>query len=121
MRLNREKSEALEVFLKERGYTRYVQHFKSEDFLYWKSFERIERGQGGYSAGIAFYDFSKFPQFTDEDSISISFEFMLGNNQEIDRMDLTISDDRITVEEFEDFCKKFYDFYNENKKIKTIE
>jgi hypothetical protein len=37
---------------------------------------------------------------------------MLGVNPDIDRLDISISDDRISVEEFEKFCSKFYDFYN---------
>lgn len=111
MKFNKEKSEEFEQLLKDRGYTKYVQNYKSEDYLYWRSFERIERGKGGYSVGFAFFDFSKYPQFKDTNPISISYEFMLGVNPEIDRLDLTVSDDRITVEGFEEFCKKFYEFY----------
>lgn len=114
MKFIKEQSEEFEQFLKERGYNKYVQHFKSEDYLYWKSFERIERGKGGYSVGFAFYDFSKYPQFDGTHPISISMEFMLGTENGIDRMDLTVSDDCVTVEEFEEFCKKFYDFYKRN-------
>ena len=118
MKFNKEKAEEFESFLKERGYDKYVQHFKSEDYLYWKSFERIERGKGGYSVGFAFYDFAKYPQFKEENTMSISFEFMLGVNPNIDRMDLTISDNKITVEEFEEFCRKFYEFYQTNNNLK---
>ena len=110
MRFNTEQCVAFEKILKERGYTKYVQHFKNEDYLYWKSFERIERGKGGYSVGFAFYDFSKYPQCPYETTIAISFEYMLGVNPNIDRMDLTISDDRMTIEKFESLCKNFYDF-----------
>ena len=118
MRFTKEQSEAFEEMLKERGYTKYVQHFKKEDYLYWKSFERKERGKGGYSVGFAFYDFSKYPQCPQDEPISVSFEFMLGNNPDIDRMDLTITDDRMDVEKFEDFCKNFYEFYKNNQKNK---
>jgi hypothetical protein len=115
MKFTKEQSQEFEIFLQERGYTKYIQSYKSEDYLYWKSFERIERGKGGYSVGFAFYDFSKYPQFEGKEKISISLEFMIGVNPYIDRLDLTISDDRLSVEQFEDFCKKFYEFYNLNK------
>lgn len=115
MKFNKQECEQFETCLKEKGYTKYVQHFKNEDYLYWKSFERIERGKGGYSVGVSFYDFSKYPQFKEQKPISIQFQFMLGLNDDVDRMDLTISDDRFSVTDFENFCKKFYDFYKQNK------
>jgi len=114
MKFNKEQAEEFEDFLKQRGYIKYVQNFKNEDYLYWKSFERIERGKGGYSVGFAFYDFSKYSQFREHNPISISLEFMIGVNPDIDRLDITISDDRFSVERFESFCKKFYDFYKTN-------
>lgn len=115
MRFDKEKSAEFKDYLKSLGYVKYVQNFKREDYLYWKSFERTERGIGGYSVGFAFYDFSKYPQCKDEFPISISYEFMLGNNSDVDRLDLTISDNRISAEQFEKFCKNFYEFYNTNK------
>jgi len=115
MKFTKEESEEFELLLKERGYTKYIQRYKNEDYLYWKGFERIERGKGGYSVGFAFYDYSKYPQFEEKEKVSISLEFMLGVNPDIDRLDLTVSDDRFSVERFEDFCKKFYEFYNLNK------
>jgi hypothetical protein len=107
MKYTKEKSQEFESYLKEKGYFKYVQNYKNEDYLYWKSFDK-----GGYSVGFAFYDFSKYPQFKEKYPISISLEFMLGVNPDIDRLDISISDDRISVEEFEKFCSKFYDFYN---------
>ena len=117
MKFTKQESEVFEIVLKEMGYVKYVQNFKNEDYLYWKSFDRIERGKGGYSVGFAFYDFSKYPQFTEEKCISISHEFMLGTNHKVDRLDLTVSDNNVTVEGFEDFCRKFYEFYKLNNLI----
>lgn len=34
---------------------------------------------------------------------------MLGNNSVIDRVDLSVSDDRMTVEQFEELSSKFYE------------
>jgi hypothetical protein len=106
MKYTKEKSKEFESYLKEKGYFKYVQNYKNEDYLYWKSFDKRD-----YSVGFAFYDFSKYPQFKEKYPISISLEFMLGVNADIDRLEISISDDRISVEEFEKFCSKFYDFY----------
>ena len=114
MILNKENSEKFEEFLKERGYKKYVQNYKNEDYLYWKSFKRTEEKKDGYSVGFSFYDFSKYPQYKEENPIHVSYEFRLGKNELVDRIDLTVKDDRITVEGFEDFCEKFYQFYKSN-------
>lgn len=111
MKFNKETVGAFEQSLLERGYRKYVQHFKNEDYLYWKGFEKDENRDKGYSVGFAFYDYSKYPQFPDSECISVSLEFMLGNHNGVDRLDTTITDDRITVEEFEDFCAGIYKFY----------
>ena len=112
MKFNKTECTNFEDSLKERGYTKYIQHYNNEDYMYWKSFDRIKRGDGGYSVGFAFYDFSKYPQFKDEKAISIQFHFMLGVNENIDRLDFTVSDDRISVDSFEEMCKNFFEFYN---------
>ncbi len=115
MRLAKENLEQFESLLKERGYIKYIQHYNNEDYLYWKSFERTKLGEGGYSVGFAFYDFSKYPQCKDKNPIGVDLKFMLGGGQGIGRLDLSISDDKISVDVFEYFCKKFYEFYKENK------
>jgi len=115
MRFTPKQFEKFEVFILNLGYRKYVQNVKNEDFAYWKPFERDENKKNGYSVGLFFYDWSKYPQFTKKENISCSLEFMLRNNDLVDRLDLTISDDRITIEQFEIFCKKFYDFYQINK------
>lgn len=113
MSLTLKQSEELEYLLKDRGYTKYIQNYKNNDWTYWKSFERIETGIGGYSVGICFYDFGKYPQHTGN-PILISFEYMLGTEQKIGRMDLSISDDNLTINEFEKFCKELYEFYKKS-------
>ena len=114
MKFTPKQFEKFEIYLVNLGYRKYNQNLRMEDFAYWKSFESDEDRKNGYSVGLLVYDLSKYPQFSQKDSISISLEFMLGNNDKIDRLDLTISDDRVSVEQFEDFCKKFFEFYKIN-------
>lgn len=115
MRFTKEEAENFEKILIKRGYRKFIQHYKHEDYLYWKSFERKVDEEGekteGYSVGFAFYDWSKYPQHTDRKCISVALEFVLGQELGVDRLDISVSDDKMTMEEFEDFSKKFYDFY----------
>ena len=114
MRFTKKQFEQFEIELVNLGYRKYKQDVKNEDFAYWKSFERDENRQNGYSVGLFFYDLSKYHQFTQKENISCSLEFMLGNNEKVDRLDITISDDKITLKQFEAFCKKFFEFYKIN-------
>lgn len=115
MRFTKEQGEEFEQKLIERGYRRYVQHYRSEDYMYWKGFEKTEDREEGYSVGFAFYDWSKYPQYTDPDTIAISLHFLLGNDQGLDRLDIDITDNNITLEGFEQFCSEFYKFFKTTK------
>jgi hypothetical protein len=97
--------ESVERALVELGYRRYVQHFKSEDFIYWKTFYDGEKK--AYMVGLAFYDFRKYAdRSTHADRISVQFECML---IDIDsRIDLTVSKD-IPLAKFESMAKSFYE------------
>jgi len=101
------------------GYKKYKENYQSGDYIYWKSFDRQinEDGEklGGYMVGFNVYDFSKFTQFTDVCNISVSPVFLLGRELGVDRLDIQITDELISVEQFEQFSKKFYDFYLLNK------
>jgi len=114
MKFTPKQFEKFETEILKLGYRKYKQTFKESDFQFWKSFERGENNQNGYSIGLAFYDWGKYPQFTQKENISCSLEFMLGNNEIVDRLDLSVSDDKITIGQFEDFCKNFYAFYKSN-------
>lgn len=122
MRLTKEEGEHLETKLLGLGYRRYSQSYRSEDYMYWKGFDKDEEREKGYSIGFAFYDWSKYPQYTDIKNISVSLHFLLGNDQGLSRLDIDITDDDMTVEEMEEFGKKFYEFYlttETSKKIKN--
>jgi hypothetical protein len=95
----------VENALIELGYRRYVQHYKSEDFMYWKTFYDGE--DKAYMVGLAFYDFRQYVDSNPHaDRISVQFECML---IDIDsRIDLTVSKD-ISLAEFESMAKSFYE------------
>lgn len=89
-----------EAYLKEKGYNRYVQRYKSEDFAYWKSISIDD--EKAYQIGLLFYDYRKFT--SDERRIGIQYEcHILGDY----RIDLVVSKD-ITLEIFEEMSEKFY-------------
>ena len=69
----------------------------------------------GYTCGFSFYDFSIYEKFKEKECVGVSLEFLLGNNLGVDRLDITVSDDKLTVEQFEEFCKNFYDFFKTTK------
>jgi hypothetical protein len=113
MKLTKEEAKTFYVTLETMGYRRFSgSPFKKDDFSYCKSFDvtkdKHEENVIGYQIGLYVFDHSKFPQYTEKECIGIQFEFMLGNDKWVDRLDLSISDDNITVEKFEAFCDKFY-------------
>lgn len=114
MKFTQEGAKEFEKELLAKGYKKYIQHYKSEDFMYWKNFERKYDEDGdkteGYSVGFAFYDFSKYPQFKEPENVSVSLEFMLGTNLGVDRLDVTVTEDNLTVEKFEKFSAELYKF-----------
>lgn len=117
MRLTKEQGEEFEKKLIAKGYRKYIQHYKREDYLYWKSFEKNEDKESGYSVGFAFYDYSKYPQHTDPINLGISLVMILGNNEKVGRLDIEITDDSVTDEQFEGFCNEFYQFFINQKSI----
>jgi hypothetical protein len=113
MKFNAEQLAKFELELVEKGYKRYNPKYRNEDYSYWKSFgitydeDNDEIIQ--YQIGLLVYDFSKYnnlPEF--QQPFSISYEFILGRNDKIDRVDLSISDTKLTVEEFEQVSLNFY-------------
>jgi hypothetical protein len=113
--MTKEEAEKFELELLNRDYKKYVQHYKNEDFMYWKGYGRQydenNNKYGGYSVGFAFYDYSKYPQFREKECISVSREFLLGTDMGFDRLDITITDNKMSIEEFEEFSAQFYEFF----------
>lgn len=86
------------------GYTKYFQHYKREDFSFWKSIK--ENDKKIFQIGILFYDFRKhIPHDPMANRIGVQFECLLvGDN----RIDLSVSKD-ISINEFETICYSFYE------------
>lgn len=96
--------EEVDKILKERGYKKYKQNFKNEDYAYWKSFSI--NGNKAYQVGLLFYDFRKYQSnFALPQTISIQFECMF---IDVDaRIDLSVSKN-MTLDEFEIMSNTFY-------------
>lgn len=112
MQLNATESLVFEKKLMELGYKKYFQSFNKSDFCYWKKFEKsydeYDDESAGYQIGVAFYDFSKFPQHTEKNSMHITFHLLMGNGAKVGRLDITISDDKMSLADFEEFSADFY-------------
>jgi hypothetical protein len=110
MSLTKEEAQKIETALIEKGYTRYDrQKWKNADYIFWKSFENTFDEYGdkevGYQVGFAFYDYSKY----NENHTAIAYEFLIGESSiKYSRIDITITDSEITIDEFEKFCEDFY-------------
>jgi len=91
--------EYLDSFLKGKGFIKYAQNYKREDFTYWKQYDEK------YQIGLLIYDWRKYPQYKLEKKVSISFECMLLGIDE--RCDLCVSKD-IELHEFEMIADSFY-------------
>lgn len=102
MKLSKEQLSELSIHLEKIGYSMHKGHYKSEDHGWWKA-------EKGYQMAVLVYDFSKYPtNLVHKAPIGIQFEFILDRNDYLDRMDFTVSDRNITVEQFEILCGEFY-------------
>ena len=95
----------LEKSLKEKGYRKFVQNYKSEDFAYWKSVNDKD-GNKLFTIGLLFYDWREHQhKFNIPETIGIQYECMTIGE---DRIDMSVSKD-ITIEQFELMCNDFYE------------
>ena len=109
MKFNKENLIEFEDSLITRGYKKYNrQKYKNSDYAFWKPFGLKQDDFGEkfiqYQIGVLIYDFSKYPQHTDTNPISCSFEFNLCDNSFASRADLSTTDEQMTISEFESFC-----------------
>lgn len=117
MHITKEQRDILLKYLEGKGYRKTSGHYRNEQFGYWKSFGIKYDSDGDkssdYQLAILFWDFSIYSTYNQEDKncIGVQYEFLLGNNNSgIDRLDLTICDDKFTIDEFELFCQSHYQF-----------
>lgn len=93
----------LDTDLYSKGYRKYKQNYKNEDFCYWKTFNNKQ-----YQVGLLLYDFRKY---MDRDPIGcnrIGIQYQCMILEFDNRMDLSVSDDKISLEKFEEISKDFY-------------
>jgi len=123
MHFTLEEGKSFEEHLSDKGYRKFNENYKKSDYIYWKSFKCDVDEDGdrtsGYSVGFAFYDFSKFPNHTTDKKIGVSYECMISDHAGVDRVDMTITDNNTTIEEFESICKNFHEFFISMHRLKT--
>lgn len=101
----------VETNLKALNYTKFIQNLNNEDFAYWKTF--YIDNEKAYQVGIFFYDFRKYQEnYNTPERIAIQYECHLLNGE--GRIDLSVFKN-ITLEEFEDMSKTFYDTMHKYK------
>lgn len=89
-----------------RGYRKYKQNLKNEDFAYWKSFHDSDDNKI-YHVGLFFYDLRKFNHLDEGGHERIGVQFICMLNDSDGRIDLSVSKD-ITLEHFESMSLEFY-------------
>lgn len=87
--------------LKSKGFGKYNQKYKIENFAYWKTVKKDDVSL--YQIGVLFYDFRQFSQ----DRIGVQFECSILTKE---RINLSVSRD-ITFEEFEIMASSFFDTF----------
>ncbi len=112
MRFTKETVSEFISELDKKKYTRYDGQLDNEDYGYWKSFgvrkDEYNKATFNYQIAILFFDFSKYPQWKGEFPIGVQYKFILNKTKEIDCIDLTLDEDKATIENFEELCDEFY-------------
>ena len=75
--------------------------------------------KGGYQVALLFYDYSKYLN-SEETNFGVQFEFVLNNNELIDRMDLSVSDSNMDFDGFENLSSEFYKSIYLNYIVKNL-
>ncbi len=119
MRYTKEEFAIVEPKFLEMGYRKFSGNgLKHEDYGFWKSFDVTKDADGekviGYQVAFLIYDFSKYDNFREKESIGIQFEFNTQNESiATSGFQASISDDKMSFEEFEKFCANLYAFLKE--------
>jgi len=120
MYLTTQETEKFEQELLLRGYRKFIEHYKTSDYIYWRTFHSEVDADGDrvreYMVGFAFYDYTKH-NFS---KIGVSYECLISDHAGMDRIDMTVTDNNLTIDEFEKLCKNFYQFFISMHKEKTM-
>lgn len=103
MRITKPELADFEISLIRAGYKKSGSTHKNEDYGYYKS---VKFGEIGYQMSVLIYDWTKYPQHISDD-IGISLNcYILSDKYE--RIDLLVTKEDMTLEQFEDYSKTFY-------------
>jgi hypothetical protein len=111
--MTKEQGEKLFAELESRGYKRYRKHYKNESFSYFKTFDSSfanEDSRRGFQVAFLVYDYTEYPIAPYSRHYGIQHEFLLLNEGVASRFDFAVTDYKKSVEEFEEFCLKAYQF-----------
>lgn len=107
MKFTKLQFEIFEQKLIKKGYKKYNQKHRESDLQYFKTFR--DNDKKAYLVCVLVYDWNKYPQLIHNNLvISVMLEFMLVNEHKVSRLDLTMSDDKYSLDGFEKFSAKFY-------------
>lgn len=122
LQFTKKEFEGLEQHLLNVGFKRYNGSINSEDFYYYKTLHTTEHDDDNETRSdlkliFQVYDFSKYPQCTDEHFLHLSVLVNVSRNID-ERIELTIMNDSINgIMDYEDIAIKFYEFTCETIKI----
>jgi hypothetical protein len=122
LQFTKKEFEVLEQHLLNVGFKRYNRSINSEDFYYYKTLHTTEPDDDNETRSdlkliFQVYDFSKYPQCTDESFLHLSVLVNVSRNID-ERIELTIMNDSINgIMDYEDIAIKFYEFICETIKI----
>ncbi len=112
MKFTEEQFKEFEAKLINRGYRKLNGNtLTHEDFSFWKSFgitrDKYGDSQSDYQIAFRIYDWRKYPLHEGK-PFGVNLYFILGGSHAPDRLDMTIQDDSLTVEQLEQVCENFF-------------
>ena len=118
------KAEAKDLaeHLYEKGYRRFFQNWKNEDYSYHKGFAHTGEGddrKAGYQCAVLFYDKDKWKHLDPSAAGTVGIQFeALFNIPGTDRFDVSIYCEGYTIEQFETEMEELYRFLSIPRKAK---
>jgi len=118
MDFSRDELKEFEGKLLKNGYRCHAGGYKNETYGWWKSFDEYDDGTVGYQIALLVYDFSDlFSDLRPDHTLGVQCEFLIGGRHNIGRVDMSISNDVMTIERFEQLCQRFYEFVLNNFEV----
>lgn len=110
MTFTREQLDTFAERLLKAGYKRYDSCLSSsEDYAYFKGFERDEENKPSYQIAYRVWDWTKYPQGRD---YGVDILIMVSNEG---RTDMVVSYPDLSIEDVERIGREFYEFCLRNK------